>query len=170
MVNLFVTLQESAKYAPSTQPPCSVSFTFRRLKLFGTPRRKDARELPAVPVRAALSVFDEENTSEAFKYSALALLVAKSAPILKVWRPWFFVKFPPNFQMFVPFVWSVGAAPCALGSMLPMNPFIVMLGIRETPPMKPLAKLGANPRLVPVAPDESTKPEPWEMSKRTRPK
>src|SRR3984893_1424246 len=83
-VNLLVTLQESAKYAPSTQPPCSVSFTFRRLKLFGTPRRKDANELPAVPVAATLSVFAEENTSEAFRYRALALLLAKSAPILKV--------------------------------------------------------------------------------------
>jgi hypothetical protein len=53
----------------------------------GTPRRKEAKELPAVPVAAALSVFAEENMTEAFKYRALELLLAKSAPILKVWRP-----------------------------------------------------------------------------------
>src|SRR5258708_36777229 len=94
MVSLFVTFQESAKYAPSTQPPCSVSFTFRLLKLFAAPKRKDASELPAVPGLAALSVFDAENTSDAFRYSPLALLVAKSIPILNVWRRECLVQFP----------------------------------------------------------------------------
>src|ERR1700719_2360722 len=84
IVSLLVTLHESEKYAPSTHPPCSVSLTFLRLNLLGTPRRNDANELPAVPVAATLSVFAEENTSEAFRYKALALLLAKSAPILKV--------------------------------------------------------------------------------------
>ncbi len=76
-------LNSSWKYAPFTQPPCSVSSTFLLLAPSGRPSKNEASASPVPAALAGFCVGVEVNDSEALYMGECVLLVAKTRPHLE---------------------------------------------------------------------------------------